>query len=57
MILVELKTRVTVTLLIQAARRKDVSDSVYICVPVPEGKRDIPNAGACVTFSVNWKWG
>ena len=44
MILVELKTRVTVTLLIQAARRKDISDSVYICVPVPEGKKDIPNA-------------
>ncbi len=44
MILVELKTRVTVTLLIQAARRKDIAESVYICVPVPEGKKDIPNA-------------
>lgn len=44
MILVELKTRVTVTLLIQAARRKDICDSVYVCVPVPEGKRDLPNA-------------
>lgn len=44
MVLIELKTRVSVALLIQAARRKDVSDSVYIAVPVPPGKKDLPNA-------------
>lgn len=45
MVLIELKTRVSVALLIQAARRKDISDSVYIAVPVPPGKKNIPNAG------------
>lgn len=44
MILIELKTRVSVALLIQAARRKDISESVYIAVPVPPGKKDIPNS-------------
>lgn len=44
MILIELKTRVSVALLIQAARRKDISDSVYIAVPVPSGKKDLPNS-------------
>ncbi|MDC7232678.1 MAG: DUF2161 family putative PD-(D/E)XK-type phosphodiesterase [Spirochaetales bacterium] len=44
MIIIELKTRVSVALLIQAARRKDISDSVYIAVPVPPGKKDLPNA-------------
>ncbi len=42
-ILIELKTRVTTTLLIQAARRKDICDSVYIAVPVPQGKQSLPN--------------
>lgn len=44
MILIELKTRVSVALLIQAARRKDISESVYIAVPVPQGKKDLPNS-------------
>lgn len=44
MILIELKTRVSVALLIQAAKRKDISDSVYIAVPVPPGKKDLPNS-------------
>lgn len=44
MIIVELKTRVTVDLLIQAARRKDISDSVYIAVPLPQGKKALPKA-------------
>jgi len=44
-VLIELKTRVTVALLIQASRRKDISDSVYIAVPVPQGKSRLPNYG------------
>ena len=42
-ILIELKTRVTTTLLIQAARRKEISDSVYIAVPIAQGKKTLPN--------------
>ncbi|MDA3958787.1 DUF2161 family putative PD-(D/E)XK-type phosphodiesterase [Oceanispirochaeta sp.] len=44
MVIVELKTRVSVDLLIQAARRKDISDSVYIAVPLPPGKKNLPKA-------------
>ncbi len=44
MILIELKTSVTLSLVIQAARRKDISDSVYIAVPVAPGKKSLPNA-------------
>ena len=42
-LLIELKTRVTTTLLIQAARRKEICDSVYIAVPIPQGKTSLPN--------------
>jgi hypothetical protein len=44
MIIIELKTRVSVDLLIQAARRKDISDAVYIAVPLPVGKKDLPKS-------------
>jgi len=43
MSIVELKTRVTTTLLIQAAKRKDICDSVYIAVPLLPGKKSLPN--------------
>ncbi len=42
-LIIELKTRVTTALLIQAARRKEICDSVYIAVPVPPGKHSLPN--------------
>jgi len=42
MIIIELKTRVSVALLVQAARRKDIADSVYVAVPVRQGKKEIP---------------
>lgn len=41
--IVELKKSVTTTLLIQAARRKDICDSVYIAVPLLPGKKSLPN--------------
>lgn len=43
MSIVELKTRVTTTLLTQAARRKDICDSVYIAVPILPAKKCLPN--------------
>ncbi len=42
-VIIELKTRITTTLLIQAARRKEICDSVYIAVPIPPGKSVLPN--------------
>ena len=42
-LIIELKTRVTTALLIQAARRKDICDSVYIAVPILPGKNHLPN--------------
>lgn len=44
LIIIELKSRMSLTLLIQAAQRKDISDAVYIAVPLPPGKKDLPNA-------------
>ncbi len=43
MVIVELKTSVTLSLVIQAARRKDICDSVYIAVPLGQGKKSLPN--------------
>jgi hypothetical protein len=43
LILVELKTRMSVSLLVQITDRKEISESVYAAVPVPPGKRSIPN--------------
>lgn len=42
-IVVELKNRISLALLAQAAERKELTDSVYIGVPVPEGKKAPPN--------------
>ncbi len=43
LIIIELKSSISLSLLIQAAERKEISDSVYIAVPVPEGKPSPPN--------------
>jgi len=42
-IIIELKTRITVSLLVQAAARKELNDAVYIAVPIPSGKNSLPN--------------
>ncbi len=39
LIVVELKSSFSLALLAQAAERKELTDSVYVAVPVPEGKR------------------
>jgi hypothetical protein len=39
MLVVELKRKISLALLAQAAERKKISDSVYIAVPVPAGRR------------------
>jgi hypothetical protein len=43
LVVVELKQRITVALLVQAAARKEITDSVYIAVPVPPGRSAPPN--------------
>ncbi|HKK64589.1 MAG TPA: DUF2161 family putative PD-(D/E)XK-type phosphodiesterase [Clostridia bacterium] len=43
LIIVELKSSINLNLLIQAAERKEISDSVYIAVPVPWGAKSPPN--------------
>jgi len=43
LIIVEMKTTMNLTLLTQAVARKEISDSVYIAVPLPPGKNTIPN--------------
>ncbi len=48
LVIVELKTRVTVTLLEQAVKRKEITESVYIAVPMPAGKRKYPRLGSLV---------
>jgi hypothetical protein len=45
LLIIELKTRLSVALLIQAVKRKEITPSVYICIPVPEGKRSLSNLG------------
>jgi hypothetical protein len=42
-LIIELKTRITTALLIQAARRKDICDAVYIAVPLLPGKKQLPH--------------
>jgi hypothetical protein len=39
LIVVELKSSFSLALLAQAVERKELTDSVYVAVPVPEGKR------------------
>lgn len=42
-IIVELKTGFSLSLVYQAIRRQGISDSVYVAIPVPEGKKTPPN--------------
>lgn len=42
LIIVELKTRFSLDLVYQAINRKNLTDSVYVAVPVPLGKKIIP---------------
>lgn len=42
LIIVELKTRFSLDLVYQAVNRKNMTDSVYVAVPVPPGKKFIP---------------
>jgi GNAT superfamily N-acetyltransferase len=44
-VIVELKTRFSVSLLIQAVKRKEITDSVYAAIPVPVGRVRPPNLG------------
>ncbi len=43
LIIIEMKTTMNLTLLTQAVARKEISDSVYIAVPLPPGKKTTPN--------------
>jgi len=43
LIIVEMKTKISINLLAQALQRKEMSESVYIAVPVPPGKSSPPN--------------
>lgn len=45
MIIVELKTGMSVALLIQAVYRKEITESVYVAIPVPVGKDYPPQIG------------
>lgn len=42
LIIVELKTRFSLDLVYQAVNRKKMTESVYVAVPVPKGKKSIP---------------
>jgi hypothetical protein len=42
LIIIELKTRVSVALLAQAVKRKRITDSVYVGVPLAPGKNHLP---------------
>lgn len=42
LLIVELKTRFSLDLVYQAVNRKAITDSVYVAVPVPAGKKYIP---------------
>lgn len=43
LVIVEMKKNLNLTLLTQAAARKEITDSVYIAVPLPPGKKTLPN--------------
>lgn len=43
LVIVELKKSLSLALLTQAVARKEITESVYIAVPLPEGKRGLPN--------------
>jgi hypothetical protein len=42
-VIVELKTGFSLSLVYQAIRRQEIGDSVYVAVPVPVGKNNPPN--------------
>ena len=42
LLIIELKTRFSLDLVYQAVNRKNLTDSVYVAVPVPEGRKTIP---------------
>lgn len=42
LVIVELKTRFSLDLVYQAVNRKNLTDSVYVAVPVRQGKKTIP---------------
>ncbi len=46
LIIVELKIRFTLDLVYQALNRKKMTESVYVAVPVPQGKKSIPKIRA-----------
>ncbi len=50
LIIVELKKQFSVALLAQAVKRKEVCDSVYVALPVPEGRARPPNLPAAKTI-------
>jgi len=43
LVIVEMKKNFTLALLTQAVSRKEITDSVYVAVPVPPGKKIPPN--------------
>ncbi|MFH1005978.1 MAG: DUF2161 family putative PD-(D/E)XK-type phosphodiesterase [Candidatus Latescibacterota bacterium] len=48
LILIELKTHFSVALLMQATGRQQISNSVYVAIPVPPGRKAPPNfRGMC----------
>ncbi len=42
LLIVELKTRFCLDLVYQAVNRKNLTDSVYVAVPVQQGRKTIP---------------
>jgi hypothetical protein len=43
LLVVELKQRMSLALLVQATARKEITESVYVAVPVPPGRKTPPN--------------
>ncbi|MBN1797353.1 MAG: hypothetical protein JW822_02170 [Spirochaetales bacterium] len=43
LIIIELKTRFTISLVAQAVKRKQITDSVYVAVALPQGKNHLPS--------------
>jgi len=43
LVIIELKTRFTLTLVAQAIKRKQINDSVYVAVALPQGKNHLPS--------------
>jgi hypothetical protein len=43
LVIIELKTRFTLSLVAQAIKRKQITDSVYVAVALPQGRNHMPN--------------